>query len=586
MSRMNQKSQHTSELNKVLDVEIKGKTNETISTYNASADNIQVDDLVNTVYNNWESGEERKSMLEGVAYYNNESKIDKKERFDHCGDKAKKNDRLANTKIHRAYMRKLTRQKINYGFGNPFTITTENDEYKKLLEDEYFTKPFYRQFQTTEKEAIKQGINWLNVYYDEEGKLCYRRVPGDQVKVFWKDIEHTEIDQLIHYYKIAVYQGTEVKDTEYADYYSLSGVIHYVKNDGKFVRDKERPNEEGNFKLPIAEMEDELDDKKKPKLDDKGNKVQKPKIDKDGNVIVQLQEFTWDRIPWVPFKYNSEELSLLRYIKSMADAYENLLSVDIDIILDIPDVIKIIKGYGGTDLEELTDKIAQYRAILVDGDGDVKSLDTTFSMDSSDKILDRLRKDIYEDGSGVDTQNEETGEKSGVALKFLYSDLDLDCRELINEAKLSLEQLMFFIDYDIALKYGFDYEKEEVTFNFDTSGIINEVELIEMINSSRDMIPDKILLPKHPFVEDVVEVEKAIEEEEKEAEKKLQEQMGMFNNNPNDPNVNQNPTNNPIQGNNQQNNQGNGNNPTQNGSKMSKSNDLGQNKQGLNKKTV
>ena len=30
-----------------------------------------------------------------------------------------------------------------------------------------------------------------------------------------------------------------------------------------------------------------------------------------------------------------------------------------------------------------------------------------------------------------------------------------------------------------------------------------------MINNSRDMIPDEILLPKHPFVDDVSAVEKA-----------------------------------------------------------------------------
>lgn len=569
---MNQKSQHTSELDKVLDVNIDGKTTETIATYNASANKVSVDDLVNTVYTNWEKDPKRTLMLDGVRYYDNDSDIKDKERYDHCGSKGKKNNRLANSKIEKNAMRKLTRQKINYAFGNPFTITTESDEYKKLLEDKYFTKPFYRKFQTTTKEAIKQGINWLNVYYDEEGELQYRRVPGDQVKVFWKDIEHTEIDQLIHYYKIDVYKGKEVKETEYADYYSMSGVIHYVKADGKFKRDSERPNEEGNFKLNIPVMEDKLDDKKKPIKDDKGETVKQPKLDEDGNIIFELKPFVWEKLPWIPFKYNSEEISLLRYIKSKNDSYEKLLSTAVDIVLDIPDVIKIIKGYGGTDLESLTDKIAQYRAILVDGDGSVDALDTSFNMEATDKLLDRLRKDVYEDGSGVDTQNEETGEKSGVALKFLYSDLDLDCRELINEAKLSMEQLMFFIDYDIALKNGFDFTEEEVTFNFDTSGIINEVELIDMINSSRDMIPDKILLPKHPFVEDVAEVERAIKEEEAENEKKAQEQMkmlGITNNNPVDPNNQNNPTNNTQKG----------NNPAQNVNNQ-------QNNTGLNKKTV
>ena len=62
----------------------------------------------------------------------------------------------------------------------------------------------YRLVFNTAKEAIKEGINWLNAYYDENGTLQFRRVPGHQVKAFWADREHTKIDQLIHYYDIQV----------------------------------------------------------------------------------------------------------------------------------------------------------------------------------------------------------------------------------------------------------------------------------------------------------------------------------------------------------------------------------------------
>ena len=27
------------------------------------------------------------------------------------------------------------------------------------------------------KESIKEGINWINVYYDENGELQFRRIP-------------------------------------------------------------------------------------------------------------------------------------------------------------------------------------------------------------------------------------------------------------------------------------------------------------------------------------------------------------------------------------------------------------------------
>ena len=44
------------------------------------------------------------------------------------------------------------------------------------------------------------------------------------------------------------------------------------------------------------------------------------------------------------------------------------------------------------------------------------------SLEGAELHLNRLRKDIYEDGSGVDTQQDEMRDISGEALKFKYID--------------------------------------------------------------------------------------------------------------------------------------------------------------------
>ena len=496
---------------------------DTIETYNVSANKIEVDKLVQTIYDEFNNSDERKLMLEGIKYYNNDSKIDDKKRYDHCGTDATVNDKLSNAKMHKNIMRKLTRQKVNTLLGKPYSIKTDDDNYKKLLEDVYFTKFMYRKIYNTCKEAIKEGIHWLNAYYDENGELQFRRVPGNQVKVFWADREHTKIAQLIHYYEIAIYEGDKSKTVTYADYYSSSGVIHYVKEDKGFVRDKERPVEEGNFTLMVPQTEE-------IKNDD-GEVVETTyKLDENGNIVFEPQQMVWDRVPWIPLKYNQEETSLLKYIKSQQDSYETLLSAMVDIVIDIPNAIKYFKGYAGADLAELTANIAKFRAVLVDPDGDVGSLDTSFDGTTFGELLDRIRKDAYEDGGGVDMQSDKTGDKSGVGLKFLYSDLDLDLNELKQEMDVFFEWLLWFIDYDIRAKGGQDYSNVEVTFEYNKTNIVNESELISMINSSRDMIPDEILLPKHPFVDDVTEVEDAIERQREAEDAELEKQMKLYGN--------------------------------------------------------
>lgn len=506
-----------------LDNEKDDAIKDTIETYNVSANDQEVDKLVQKVYDEFNNSDERKLMLDGIRYYNNESEIDKKVRYDHCGTDATVNDKLSNVKLHKNIMRKLTRQKVNTLLGKPYSIKTDNEQYKKILEDEYFSKYMYRKIYNTAKEAIKEGINWLNAYYDENGTLCFRRVPGNQVKVFWADREHTKISQLIHYYEIIVYKGNETKTCVYADYYNDKGVIHYVKEDSGFTRDSEHPKQEGNFTLMVPQTEEIKNDK------DEVVEVTY-KLDENGNIIFEPQEMVWDKIPWVPLKYNEEETSLLKYIKSYQDNYEKIISAAADIIIDIPNAIKYFKGYSGADLAELTRNIAEFRAVLVDPDGDVGSLDTDFNIEAFNSLLDRLRKDAYEDGAGVDVQSDKTGDKSGVGLKFLYSDLDLDLNELEQEMDVFFEWLLWFIDFDIRMKHGTDYSEEEVTFEFNKTNIINESELISMINNSRDMIPDSILLPKHPFVDDVSEVEDAIEEQRMAEEEEMQKNMELYGN--------------------------------------------------------
>ena len=342
--------------NQIVYLDEKKEKVDTIETYNVSANSIEVDKLVEKCYQEFKDSDERKLMMTGIDYYNNNSEIDKKKRYDHCGTKGKENNKLSNAKLHKNIMRKLTRQKVNTLLGKPFSIETENDNYKEILEDTYFTKYMVRKIYNLCKEAIKEGINWLNAYYDENGDLCFRRVPGNQVRPFWEDREHTKLSQLIHYYDIEVYKGDEKETTTYADYYSHSGVIHYIKDEKGFIRDKERPAEEGNFQLMVPQTEDIKNDK-----DEVIEKTYK--LDEEGRIVFEPQEMVWDKLPWIPLKYNEEETSLVKYIKSYQDQYEKIFSTLNDILTDIPEAIKWFKGYGGTNLGDLVEKIMEYRAV-------------------------------------------------------------------------------------------------------------------------------------------------------------------------------------------------------------------------------
>ena len=108
---------------------------DTIETYNVSANDIEVDKLVAKVYDQFNASKERQLMLDGIKYYDNDTNIDNKVRYDHCGTDSKVNDKLSNSKMKKNIMRKLTRQKVNTLLGKPYSITTKDETYKKILED-------------------------------------------------------------------------------------------------------------------------------------------------------------------------------------------------------------------------------------------------------------------------------------------------------------------------------------------------------------------------------------------------------------------------------------------------------------------
>ena len=109
----------------------------------------------------------------------------------------------------------------------------------------------------------------------------------------------------------------------------------------------------------------------------------------------------------------------------MIDDYDPTTSDTSNNLQDIPNSIKVAKNYDGTDKGEFTQNLAIFRTAFVSGDGDMKVIETNMDVAAIDSHLNRLRKDIYEAGNGVDTQEVSLGNASGVALKFRYATLIL-----------------------------------------------------------------------------------------------------------------------------------------------------------------
>lgn len=435
--------------------------------------------FLQSVITEFDASESTKYMATAQNYYENKNDILKNTRKIIGKDEnnnpcLKEAQLLSNNKLCHNFMKKLTRQKIGYMLGRAFSLASvkpEDTEAEKFFEalQKYFTKEFFKMIKNIGRDSIVKGIGWLMVYYDEQGQLKFRRCAPEEIVPFWSDCDHTYLDAVVRKYSVEEYKNGKKRLIKYVEYYTLEGVYYYVYDDsGKLI-----PEE------------------------DKGTQPSPHFSVKTGDET--YLGTNWLKIPFIPFKYDPDEQSLLIRIKSLVDDYDKKTSDLANDIDDHPNSVTVIKNYDGASKEEFVQNKNELRTIFTQGDGDAKALETPLDIEQTDIHIQRLREDIYEFGQGVNTADKDIRDTSGVALRFMYADLDMDCIDWGSEVEWSLMQLIWFIQQDMKARDGVDYTAVQYDIIFNTDVIINETETINNCAISAGIISGQTIAENHPW---------------------------------------------------------------------------------------
>jgi SPP1 family phage portal protein len=183
-----------------------------------------LDQIIKNEIDIWFGSSERRWMLTGQRYYVGEHDILQRKRtaIGENGELVEVTN-LANNRLVHAFVRKLVDQKVGYLLGKPFSIQTKNQRYLDLL-NEIFDRSFLRLLKNLGKEAVNKGKAWLHVYYDEEGRLSFKKIPSEEIIPLWRDADHTKLDVVIRVYEVEVYEGTNRKIVTKVEFWDTSGV--------------------------------------------------------------------------------------------------------------------------------------------------------------------------------------------------------------------------------------------------------------------------------------------------------------------------------------------------------------------------
>lgn len=392
-----------------------------------------------------------------------------------------------NNKLKHGFMHTLVDDKINYLLSKPLTMECEDETYLGKVQDT-LGKQFQRRLTKLGYDASNKGITWLHPYVASDGNFKTLLVPGEQGIPLWSDNDHEELDAFIYIYDVAVIEGKEQRTITKAEYWTPDGVAYYVKDkeSGVYIIDAE------------MYLEDDLMDDDFQQHFKRGN-----------------EWGSWGKVPFVAFKNNDVELPDLQFVKSLIDGYDVSRSDSANFLQEIQQVIYALRGYDGTNLAEFMADLRYYRAIKVDEDGGVDVLNSQMDMSPAKEHYDTLRKDIYDFGGGVDKNSDKLGNSpSGIALKFIYSGLDLKCNSLEQQFAFAFEQLLYFVNQYLGLT-GAAADQKEISLVFNRDIAINESQAITDCQNSQGIISNRTIIANHPYVTDLDDELKQIEKEQK-----------------------------------------------------------------------
>lgn len=446
--------------------------------------NSLTDNKVVALINDFNSSKKRQLMTIGHKYYEVDNdifkrRITKKVKGTEIEETYKANNKLAHSKY-----KNMVDEKVAYLLSRDYSLSCDNEEYVKKVKD-VLGKHFQYQLSGLGYEASNKGIAWLQAYVDLEGNFKTMIIPSEQCIPVWRDNSHTELESMIRVYETVTWEYDKKKTITNVEVWTTEGVSYYRLEGKLLIADYDKNNDNNG---PVAHYK-------------KGE-----------------EWYSWGRVPFIAFKNNRIELPDIKFIKSLLDAYDLSRSEAANYVEEVKNLIFILKGYGGEDISEFMRVLNEDRAIPIDDpeDGGVDTLTPQMDITALREHYEQLKRDLIEDGQSINKDLDKFGSApSGVALKFMYSGLDLKCNALETEFKMGFENLLYFINIYLSESSLGTYKNVDLDIIFNRDMEINESEVIDNCQKSKGTISDKTIIANHPWVKDVEAEEKALEEQTK-----------------------------------------------------------------------
>ncbi len=338
----------------------------------------------------------------------------------------------SNIRIPHPFFHEIAEQEVSYILSNGIQFETDMEELEKSLKP-YFGDTFIGEMKEVLIDTVVRGFGYAYWYRDIKGytRFCHADSIGI-VEV--KDGEETDTtnDYIIRYYPVSIRDGKRAVRVEV---WNKDMTWYYLQTGGTLILD---PNVKLN---PYPHV-----------------------LYRSGDELFYEE---CDRLPFLRLDNNRKQLSGLHQIKPIIDDYDMMDCGLSNNLQDITEGIYVVRGFKGTDYDELLTNVKSRKVVGVGdkGDLDIKTINIPYEARIAKMAEDE--KNIYRTALAFNPSQTGDGNITNIILKSRYTLLDMKSRKLIWNIKKFLRQLLGIVIEEINIREGTSYTTDDVVIKID-----------------------------------------------------------------------------------------------------------------------
>lgn len=360
-----------------------------------------------------------------------------------------------NNKIVKNYCKTIVENFQGYLTGNPVSYSGADDADISSIQDVLNANDVINADSEFLQDALVYGIAYELCYINENSEKKFKNVdPRNVVPVYSNDLDE-DLLYCVYFYPVQNWQDETAPEYWGVDVYTADEVFHY-----------QTTNTFNDFTL------------------------------------LEVEPHYFNEVPFVVFDLNKENTPIFEPIISLQDAYNALLSDEVNDFAAFVDAYMVLKNLDATS-EDLAEMKAN-RTIIIDGESDVSYLTKNISDTQIQNLLDNINVSIHTVSNSPDFSSEEfnNGVSSGIALQFklvgfnnIASNIEARFRKALQKRIELINKVLELVDTDACVV--------EISFKHNLPSSI--LDTVNMVNSLRGLVSDETLLAQIPFIKDVAQ---------------------------------------------------------------------------------